>query len=65
MSGPDLRRGGHYGVRVNTTLKKESGFATRESRTRAVSFERLPKKEAGVLHAYGVALRRKEKREND
>jgi hypothetical protein len=42
--------------------KKEGSFATRKSRTRALSFERLPKKEAGVLRASGVALRRKEKR---
>jgi hypothetical protein len=43
--------------------KKEGSFATRESGTRCVSFERLPKKEPGVLHSYGVALIRKEKGE--
>jgi hypothetical protein len=41
--------------------KKEGSFATRESRTPVVSFERLPKKGQGVLHAYGVALKRKVK----
>jgi hypothetical protein len=43
--------------------KKEGSFATRESRTRAISFERLPKKETRVLHAYGVALSGRKKGE--